>query len=74
VVLPKSEALKWFGFLCSTVKTRYNSERVFYNYNYTEQRTHIKLYPIAPSTPALLVTYEPGSPYMDDTTTPGNII
>lgn len=70
IVLPASEALKWFSFLSSTVKPFYKSARVFYNY--AEQRTDIKLYPTAPSTPALLVTFEPGSPYMDDNFEPGN--
>jgi hypothetical protein len=65
--------LECLGFLSSTVKPLYDSARVFYNY--AEQRIDIKLYPITPhgsphgtpSPPALLVTFEPGTPYMDET-------
>lgn len=60
-----------FPFLASAVRSQYSTARVYYNYQ--QQRLDMKLYPRSVATPGLMVTYEPGYPYMDDKAPLGNI-
>ena len=72
ILLSPEETLSHFSFLSASVQPLYSTAQVFYNF--PDQRIDIKLYPKDESQmPGLLITYEPGSPYMDDMAPRGRI-
>ena len=69
--LTPEDTLLQFPFLSATVKTLYDSARVYYNF--PDNRLDIKFYPRDMTTPGLEVNYEPGYPHMDDNAPMGRI-
>lgn len=67
-----SGRLQQFPFLsAAAASTAYDTARLYYNYQ--EKRLDMKLYPRSATAPGLMVTFEPGFPYMDDLAPMGDI-
>lgn len=71
VALEADHVMQQFPFLSAAANTFYDTARLFYNYQ--EKRLDMKLYPRSAATPGLMVTFEPGYPYMDDLAPMGDI-
>lgn len=65
VSLPPGNVLPCFTSIVAAAKPYFSSARIFYNAY--ECRIDMKFFPKDPNkTPAMVVTYEPGYPFMDD--------
>jgi len=65
VSLPPGNVLPYFTSTVAAAKPYFSSARVFYNVH--ECRLDMKFFPKdTNTTPAMIVTYEPGYPYMDE--------
>lgn len=73
IELPPMEALQMFPSIIRAAKPLFKSACIYYNY--AEQRVDIKLFPKegGRTDRAMLITFEPGFPFMDDESTAGPI-